>query len=57
MKYDQELVPQIVDYLSTVPDQASGTLNPAVLGAIAALVPEKVYQSVESGCGKTTILL
>ena len=48
---------RIVEYEQTLPEHHAGTVDTAVLEAIERLVPRPVSWSMETGCGKTTILL
>jgi hypothetical protein len=47
----------ILEYQRTLPDHRAGTLDPDVLQVIEDLAPQPLLWSMETGCGKTTILL
>jgi hypothetical protein len=48
---------RIGEYERSLPDHRSGTVDTSVLHAIERFVPSTVNWSMETGCGKTTILL
>ena len=48
---------RILEYSRSTPDHASGTVDVAVLHAIEDLAPSPLNWTMETGCGKTTILL
>lgn len=48
---------RIREYERSLPDHRSGTVDTAVLQAMERFAPSTVNWSMETGCGKTTILL
>jgi hypothetical protein len=48
---------RILEYSRSLPDHRSGTVEVAVLRAIEELAPSPLNWTMETGCGKTTILL
>ena len=44
-------------YTASVPDHRSGTIDESVLQALERLAPTSLDWTMETGCGKTTILL
>lgn len=48
---------RIAEYERSVPDHRAGTVDTTVLAAIERLAPASIQWSMETGCGKTTILL
>ena len=48
---------RIAEHGQSRTDHRAGTVDTAVLAAIERLAPERVRWSMETGCGKTTILL
>ena len=48
---------RIGEYERSLPDHRSGTVDISVLHAMERLAPSTVNWSMETGCGKTTILL
>jgi hypothetical protein len=48
---------RIAEYERTVPEHASGSVDVSVLHAIERFAPARLDWSMETGCGKTTILL
>jgi hypothetical protein len=48
---------RIAEYERSLPDHRAGTVDISVLQAIERLAPATVNWSMETGCGKTTILL
>jgi hypothetical protein len=57
MLRDYALSARITEYAASVPDHRAGTVETPVLRAIERLAPEPLNWSMETGCGKTTILL
>jgi len=53
----ETVVDDILAYECTVGMQKAGSLSPTVLAAIANLAPRPLLLSVETGCGKSTVLL
>jgi hypothetical protein len=51
------LTAAIYEYERSLPDHRAGTLDAHVLRAIEDLVPATIDASLETGCGKSTILL
>ena len=47
----------IGEYERSLPDHRSGTVETSVLHAMERFAPSTVNWSMETGCGKTTILL
>jgi hypothetical protein len=48
---------RLADYERTLPAHRAGTVDTSVLEAIERLAPSRLDWSMETGCGKTTILL
>src|SRR4051812_33254638 len=57
MTAHSSLSARIGDYGLSHTDHRAGTVDTAVLAAIERLAPDAVHRSMETGCGKTTILL
>lgn len=57
MTAQPSLSAQIDQYGQACADHRAGTVDTAVLAAIERLAPSQVRWSMETGCGKTTILL
>ena len=51
------VVDDILAYECTVGTQKAGSLSATALAAIASLAPRPLLLSVETGCGKSTVLL
>lgn len=51
------LTARVYAYEQTLPEHRSGTVDAAVLQSIEDLAPRPLRWSMETGCGKTTILL
>ena len=52
-----DLTALIGAYEATIADHRSGTVDASVVGALERLAPTPLRWSMETGCGKTTILL
>ena len=57
MPRDYALSARITESVASLPDHRAGTVETPVLRAIERLAPKPLDWSMETGCGKTTILL